>query len=77
MIPVPRPGVFAGIEGAGQARRVEGVTGVEVSRITGREVRPLPEESVYLGFVFARSSSPDRVEAALRRASRALRVKME
>lgn len=77
MIPVPRPGVFAGIDGAGQARRVEGVTGVEVGRITGREVRPLPEESVYLGFVFARSSDPDRVEAALRQASRLLSVKME
>lgn len=77
MIPVPRRGVFAGIDGVAAARRVTHVTDVEVTRITGREVKPLPEESVYLGFVFARAETPDQVEAALRNAGRRLRVKIE
>ncbi len=34
----------------------------------GRKVVPLPEGDRYLGFIFARDESPERVEAALRKA---------
>ena len=77
MIPVPGLGVFTGIDGVDEARRVKHITDIEVSRITGREVKPLPEESVYLGFVFARAETPERVETALRRALGRLRINIE
>lgn len=77
MIPVPAAGIFAGIEGIDDALKVEHVTGVEMNRIVGRRVAPLPEESTYLGFVFARASTPTEVEAALRTASRSLRARIE
>ena len=50
--------------------------GIEDVRITipaGQEVVPLPEGNRYLGFLFARAESPERVEGALREAHRRLR----
>jgi hypothetical protein len=38
----------------------------------GREVVPLPEGDAYLGFLFARGESPDRMEEAPREAHRRL-----
>jgi hypothetical protein len=38
----------------------------------GQPVVPLPEGSRYLGFIFARGATPDRVEATLRTAHRLL-----
>ena len=77
MIPVPASGVFAGIEGTADALEIDHVTGVEVNRIIGQPVAPLPDESTYLGFVFARAPSPGDVERALRRASEELQVRIE
>ena len=77
MIPVPAPGVFAGIDGVDAAREIEHVTGIEVTRIIGREVKPLPDESTYLGFVFARAPTPEEAETALRRAAEVLHVRIE
>ena len=77
MIPVPERGVFTGIEGVNVAREIEHITGIEVTRIVGREVAPLPDESTYLGFIFARAPSPRQVETALRRASKVLQVQIE
>ena len=77
MIPVPTPGVFAGIEGIEVALEVDHVTGVEVNRLAGRLVAPLPDESTYLGFVFARAPTPGEVERALRTASEVLQVMIE
>ena len=77
MIPVPVRGVFAGIDGVSGAREIDHITGIEVSRIVGREVVPLPDESTYLGFVFARAPTPQEAETALRRASEVLQVRIE
>lgn len=76
MIPVPVAGVFGGVEGIEEALAVEHITGIEVSRITGQVIAPLPEESTYLGFVFARAPTPQAVEAALRSASELVHVRM-
>ena len=76
MIPVPTKGVFLGIDGLEAARAVEHITAIDVSPITGRPVAPLPEESTYLGFVFARAPHPEQVETALRAACAALAVRI-
>jgi len=43
----------------------------------GRAVAPVPGGNRYLGFVFARDRTPDRVERALRRAWACLDVQIE
>ena len=57
-----------------EARAVPGVTALEISILPGRPVRPLPEGDRYLGFLFARASSPAEVEDALRTAHAHLHV---
>lgn len=77
MLPVPREGRLAGVDGQDAARSVPGVVGVELTINPGRHVRPLPEGDRYLGFVFARGSSPAEVEASLRAAVARLDVVVE
>jgi biotin carboxylase len=68
MIPVPRSGIFEGVEGIEEAEKI---TGVDEIRITARlrdYVAAWPEGASYLGFIFARAKSPEEVESALRAA---------
>lgn len=76
MIPIPEAGVFAGIDGVGEARAVVGIEDVQISLHRGSEVRPLPEGHQYLGFLFARADDPAGVEAALREAHARLRIRI-
>lgn len=72
MIPVPKAGILGEVRGTSAARKVEGVTEVNITIPIGGEVVPLPEGARYLGFIFARSETPEVVEAALREAHRRL-----
>ncbi len=74
MLPIRAGGVLEKVSGQAQALAVDGVVGLEISIATGRPVVPLPEGDRYLGFVFARGSTPADVEVALRRAEAALVV---
>jgi 2-keto-3-deoxy-L-rhamnonate aldolase RhmA len=74
MLPIARAGWLAPVGGRADALAVPAVEAVEISIPAGRRVRPLPEGDRYLGFVFARASTPEEVEAALRRAHAALDV---
>jgi biotin carboxylase len=66
MIPIPRRGIYDGLEGLAAARSVPGVTGVTITAEPGQVVAPPPEGASYLGFIFARASNPAEVEGALR-----------
>ena len=77
MIPVPARGVFAGIDGVEVARQLPHITDIDVSPLVGHDVAPLPEESSYLGFVFARAPDPRHVEMALQQALSVLEVRVE
>jgi biotin carboxylase len=77
MIPIPRGGTLAGVEGCDRAREVPGVGGVEITIARGRPVVPLPEGDRYLGFVFARGPTPAAVERSLRDAHRCLDIRIE
>ncbi len=77
MIPIPRAGTLVGVEGLVEAKAVPGVTDIEITIVPGRLVAPVPEGNRYLGFVFARDRTPDRVERALRRARACLDVDIE
>ena len=74
MLPIAKAGWLERVGGRADALAVPAVEAVEISIPAGRPVRPLPEGDRYLGFVFARASTPEEVEAALRRAHAALDV---
>ena len=66
MMPIPRSGRLRAVYGLERARAVADVEDVRVTIPIGFEVVPLPEGSRYLGFIFARASTPERVVGALR-----------
>lgn len=66
MIPIPHAGVYRGVQGLDDARRVPGVEDIVITAKEGQELLPLPEGSTYLGFLFFRNSSTDLVLDGLR-----------
>ncbi|HXQ97181.1 MAG TPA: ATP-grasp domain-containing protein [Candidatus Limnocylindrales bacterium] len=68
MIPVPRSGVLESVEGEEPARRIPGITSLEITARVHDYIAAWPEGSSYLGFLFARGDPPAAVEAALRAA---------
>jgi biotin carboxylase len=72
MIPIPRRGIYRGLEGLAEAESVPGVTGVAITIEPGQIIAPPPDGASYLGFIFARAASPAEAEAALRAAHRRL-----
>ena len=77
MIPIPHAGILREVSGQQQAEAVEGVEEVTISIPIGQEVVPLPEGKRYLGFIFARSDTPNHVETALRTAHHRLEFDIE
>ncbi len=73
MIPVPQTGIFESVSGEDAARAVPGVTETEITARIKDRVTAWPEGSSYLGFIFARGSTPGDAEAALREAHAKLR----
>ena len=72
MIPIPREGIYQGVEQLKQAAQVLGIEAIEITAKLRQKLVPLPEGSSYLGFIFARGDSPQYVEGALREAHRKL-----
>jgi biotin carboxylase len=66
MIPIPRRGIYRGLEGLAGAQSLPGVTGVAITAQPGQIVAPPPDGASYLGFIFARAASPADAEMALR-----------
>jgi biotin carboxylase len=72
MIPIPRRGIYRGLEGFTVAQSVHGVTGLVITGEPGQIIAPPPDGASYLGFIFARGASPADAEMALRIAHRRL-----
>lgn len=68
MIPIPRSGMLRGIQGVAEALRTKDITNVEITAPLNQPIQALPEGGSYLGFIFARSNSPEEAEHALRTA---------
>jgi biotin carboxylase len=66
MIPIPRAGRLRTVQGQAAAAAVPDIEEVAITAHTGQEIVPLPEGWQYLGFIFARADTPERVEHALR-----------
>ena len=72
MIPIPHAGVYRGVVGLEEARRVPGVEDIVITAKEGQEMLPLPEGSTYLGFLFFRGPTADEVVKGLREAHQRL-----
>jgi len=72
MIPIGQRGMFKGVSGDEEARRVPGVTDVTITAKPGQLLEPLPEAGSYLGFIFSRGVLPADAEASVREAHRRL-----
>ena len=68
MIPIPRAGTLRRIDGVLEAQAIKGVTEITITIPVGGEVIPLPEGNKYLGFIFAKTATPEKTEQALRAA---------
>jgi hypothetical protein len=77
MIPIPRRGIYRGVEGVDAARAVPRVDDVQITAKADQLLLPLPEGASYLGFIFARAAAADAVERALRAAHARLRFAVD
>lgn len=68
MIPIPRAGTLREVRGVDAAKATQDVEDVIITAHITQEILPPPEGASFLGFIFSRAETPDRVEAALRKA---------
>jgi len=77
MIPIPKPGIYRGVEGVEAARAVRGIDDVRITAKLDQKLVPLPEGASYLGFIFARAETPAEAEQSLRDAHACLRFAID
>ena len=76
MIPVPSSGVLEKVEGEEAARATPGISELVITARLHDYIEAWPEGSSYLGFLFAKSETPEDAEQALRAAHAKLRFTM-
>jgi len=77
MIPIPHAGTLRRVRGMDAARAVPGVEEITLTMHQGDEVLPLPEGHRYLGFIFAKGTTPGAVERDLRHAHSKMSFEIE
>ena len=60
MIPIPKAGTLEEVTGLDEAKATDAIEDVIITAPLGRRLVPLPEGSSYLGFIFARATTPAR-----------------
>jgi predicted ATP-grasp superfamily ATP-dependent carboligase len=66
MIPVPKSGILESVSGENAARAIPGITELTITARLHDPIAAWPEGSSYLGFLFARGSTPEKVEESIR-----------
>ena len=77
MIPIPKRGVYRGVQGVNDAAALDGIDDIRITAKTDQLLLPLPEGRSYLGFIFASGKDPADVEQALRDAHAMLTFEIE
>jgi ATP-grasp domain/L-amino acid ligase C-terminal domain 2 len=72
MIPVPKSGILEGVSGEEEARSIPRITELTITARLHDAIAAWPEGASYLGFLFARGSTPEKVDQALREAHKKL-----
>jgi len=68
MIPVPKSGILEAVSGEDAARSIPGITELTITARVHDAIAAWPKGSSYLGFLFARGDTPEKVENSLREA---------
>jgi biotin carboxylase len=68
MIPIPESGMLRQVTGIAEAQAVVGIESIEITAAINNPITALPEGESYLGFIFARGTTPAYVESSLRTA---------
>ena len=77
MIPIPRSGIFRGVDGVEAASAVPYIEEIEITAKREQQVLTLPEGATYLGFIFARAATARDADGALREAHARLRFTID
>jgi biotin carboxylase len=77
MIPIPRRGLYKGVDGLDRASAVPCIEEIRITAKLDQLLEPLPEGDSYLGFIFARAGTPDEAVAALRTAHATLTFQID
>jgi biotin carboxylase len=77
MVPIPRSGVYRGVDGVDEARAVAHVDEIQITAKPDQRLLALPEGATYLGFIFARAAQPEQAERAVREAHARLRFTID
>lgn len=77
MIPIPRSGVYRSVDGVEFASQINGVDAVQITAKADQQLLALPEGSSYLGFIFARTETPEAAARAVRDAHARLRFTID
>jgi len=74
MIPVKKSGLLRRVEGISDARSVAYIERVDIIIRSGHELKKLPEEAQYVGYIFAQAPTSGQVTQALQQAYRLLNI---
>jgi len=74
MLPIPQAGFLQRVEGLDRALSIPGIEDIAITAKPAEKLRPFPEGASYPGFIFARGTTPQDVEQALRTAYRQLHL---
>ncbi|MDE0140957.1 MAG: ATP-grasp domain-containing protein [Caldilineaceae bacterium] len=77
MIPIPEAGILRRVKGVEEARDLAGIEDVQITAKLDQSLVPLPEGDAYLGFIFAKGSSPAQVEELLRKAHGCIQLEVD
>ena len=75
MVPVPRSGIFEGVNGLADAEKLAGVDEIRITARLHDYVAAWPEGSSYLGFIFSHGKTAEDAENSVRAAHRTLQFK--
>ena len=71
---IPHAGFLQRVDGLDSALSVPGIEDIAITAKPAEKLLPVPEGASYPGFIFARGTTPQEVEQALRTAYRQLRL---
>ncbi|MDP1683427.1 MAG: ATP-grasp domain-containing protein [Burkholderiales bacterium] len=77
MIPIPKRGLYQGVDHLDAARAVPHITDIQITTEVGALLLPAPEGAGYLGFIFSQADTPQAAELALRAAHRLLAFEIQ
>lgn len=77
MIPIPKRGLYQGVQNLDAARVLPNITDIQITAEVGASLAPAPEGASYLGFIFSHAETAQATEQALRAAHQLLAFEIQ